>query len=151
MESGARSPHYQFTQDTAKRSIRCADAIYKWAPLSCQLADMRRTKPPSSYYAKRFRSLRRATRALPLTRKLLKKFDQNFYIGAPAAQHVTGAAHFNSHIKMGSGDNIPSEGFGGEQPPLQIHRRVGSADIHFAKAHFRRICNTHISYPFKGT
>ena len=33
-----------------------------------------------------FRSLRRATRALPLTRKLLKKFDQNFYIGAPAAQ-----------------------------------------------------------------
>ena len=48
----------------------------------------------------------------PRPRKLLKKFDQNFYIGAPAAQYVTGAAHFNSHIKMGSGDNIPSEGVG---------------------------------------
>ena len=42
-----------------------------------------RVERPKKKFTKRkaageFRSLRRATRALPLTRKLLKKFDQNF-------------------------------------------------------------------------
>ncbi len=58
-----------------KSSIRFADVILN----GCLYR--RPPSPSSSLHAGVFRALRSAARALPLTRELLKKLDQNFYYG----------------------------------------------------------------------
>ena len=57
-----------------QRSIRCADAVIEWGLLS------QVPKPAKLLNAGEFRSLRRATRALPSTCKPLKRLERNFYI-----------------------------------------------------------------------
>ena len=74
------------------RGIRFADAMKEWGPLiahvsqseTVQFAYSKREipKPDELLNAGEFRSLRRGTRALPSSRKLLKKLDQIFYFGA---------------------------------------------------------------------
>ena len=59
-----------------EKGIRFADAIEEWGPLS------QVPKPAELLKAGEFRSLRRATRALPSTRELFEKSStKNFYFG----------------------------------------------------------------------
>jgi len=65
-----------------QKSIRFADAIWNGESCPFEKGDFLQASFFPKQNAGGFRSLRRATRALPLTCQLLKKLDQNFNTGA---------------------------------------------------------------------
>ena len=123
--------------------LRCNSlrgALYRRAPLSEKRStgSFYRIHPCGAPDAGEFRRLRTATRgSSPLdSSQTFEKVRSKLSICcAPAACSISGGVFLLSRIKMGSGDNIPSEGFGGEQPPLQIRRRHLNTPRVLRKAH----------------